>query len=86
VDPSGDLLAGACRDGTVRIWPLNHAGPSATLRAHDGRAWSAVFVPGTDLLATAGNDGRVTLWDLAVLRPLLRNPSAGAAPDEALRC
>ncbi len=65
--PSGDLLASASEDMTVKLWQLtpDPAKPSlvASLR-HEDEVASAAFSPDEPVLAT-GSEGTVHLWNVA---------------------
>jgi WD40 repeat protein len=64
-NPTGDMLASASRDGTIKIWSSNGS-PLRTLRGHTNYVLSLNFHPGTKmrLLASASNDNSVKLWNI----------------------
>ncbi len=62
--PSGDLIASAGDDGTVRLWTLDGRPRGEPLRGHRIPVWSVAFSPSGDLIASAGGDGTVRLWTL----------------------
>ncbi|MFI0454572.1 helix-turn-helix domain-containing protein [Actinomadura sp. 6N118] len=75
--PQGTMVAGAGKDGTVRLWRL----PSATspgdrtesmppiLKAGNGPLYDVAFSPDGALLAAAGRDRVVHLWRTSDWRP-----------------
>ncbi len=64
---SGDLLASASEDMTVKLWQLSpdpsHPSLGASLR-HEDEVASVAFSPDQPILATAG-EGTVQLWNVA---------------------
>ncbi len=69
--PAGDLVAGDCADGLVRIWNIKTYAQEAAWPAHEGPAWCATCSHDGRLLASAGADGNIVLWDLPARRRLL---------------
>ncbi|MGE0552795.1 MAG: pentapeptide repeat-containing protein [Gemmatimonadales bacterium] len=64
--PSGEVLAAASNNGSVRVWSLASGNVVAHLRAQAmPRAieWAVAFSPDGETLASAGADGLVRLWD-----------------------
>jgi WD40 repeat protein len=61
--PDGRLLAGACPDGTVRIWEPDRPGPPRVLPGHPGGARGVAWAPDGTRLASCGNDGMVRFWN-----------------------
>ncbi|MEU4610242.1 P-loop NTPase fold protein [Streptomyces umbrinus] len=61
----GVFLAGACADGTIRLWEAATGTPIRQLRGHTGAVLSVTVgvVNGHAALASAGIDGTVRLWD-----------------------
>ena len=56
-------VAGACFDGTVRLFDIEHCAIAAEIGGHEGRCWqSAEF--GTNGLLTCADDGLLRLWDV----------------------
>ncbi len=77
-NPSGNNVAMAVEDGTVRLWDLKSKSVTATLEAHRGNIWSLRYSANGELLATAGDDGLIKLWRPPETEPLkvFENPSA----------
>ena len=67
--PTGDTLAMAVEDGSVRMWDVPTQSVKAMLAAHRGTVWSSRFSPSGQWLATAGDDGFVKLWNIGQSEP-----------------
>jgi serine/threonine protein kinase len=61
-DQTGDSVAMAVEDGSVRLWDVPSQGVKATLNAHRGIAWASLFSKKGETLATSGDDGLIKLW------------------------
>ncbi|MEA2601147.1 MAG: hypothetical protein QOF89_2139 [Acidobacteriota bacterium] len=61
--PDGQVLAGAGKDGVVRLWGPESDRPRLELAGHDGPVHAVAFSPAAPLLASGGRDGTVRLWD-----------------------
>jgi WD40 repeat protein len=63
--PDGKALAGAGKDGTIKVWDLSAtpATLNATLKDLRGSIDCAAYSPDGKWLATGGADRRVVLWD-----------------------
>jgi WD40 repeat protein len=72
--PDSSLIAGASRDGDVRLWRADSLLLAATLRGHSGYVTSAAFAPDGRTLASASNDGTVKLWSVDGREELLTLP------------
>ncbi len=73
--PSGDRLAAASQDGTVRVWETGTWRTLLAFRADRQEANAATFSPDGRSLATVGDEGSFRLWDLATGRPRLKRPA-----------
>lgn len=60
--PSGDTLAAAVENGSVRVWDIGAAEVVRSFNAHRGVIWNVAYHPSRDLVATSGDDGFVKLW------------------------
>ncbi len=63
--PDGTLLAGAPRDGIVRLWEVKSLKLLREFAAHNDIVWSVAFSPDGKLLASRGNDSKLRLWELS---------------------
>lgn len=63
-DSTGDHLAMAVEDGSIRLWDLPTKSITSTVNAHQGVVWASRFSRDGDLFATAGDDGLLKLWKL----------------------
>ncbi len=61
--PSGDRLASAGKDGTVRIWDSKTAATIHVLKGHANIVNKVRWSPSGDRLASCGNDGTVRIWE-----------------------
>ncbi|GFE69914.1 AAA-like domain-containing protein [Chroococcus sp. FPU101] len=61
--PSGNYLATASRDNTVKLWTKNGK-ELKTLKGHQGAIYGAAFSPDSKTIATASQDRTIILWDL----------------------
>jgi RNA polymerase sigma factor (sigma-70 family) len=68
---SGDLLASASDDGTVKVWKpaggrlwiAAEGKEPLILKGHDGAVSSMAFLRGGRTLVSGGDDGNIVLWD-----------------------
>jgi hypothetical protein len=63
--PSGDLIASASDDMTVRLWDVETGECRNIFIGHSKCVNVALFSPDGDLVASASDDGTVRLWDVA---------------------
>jgi WD40 repeat protein len=62
VSPSGELIASAGADGTVKLWRTSDGALLRTLTGHEGDANGVAFSPDGSYVASAGSDGTVRVW------------------------
>ena len=65
VSHDGALIAGAGRDGLVKVWEVNTGQLINTFR-HDARVKSIAFSPTENILASGSQDTTVKLWDTVI--------------------
>lgn len=68
--PSGNSVAMAVEDGTVRVWDLVNQSVTATLDAHRGNIFALKFSPDGGLLASGGDDGFLKVWKPPQTEPI----------------
>jgi WD40 repeat protein len=61
--PSGDVIASAGEDGTVRLWTSGGDRVGEPYTGHDGPVMAVAFSPDGDAVASGGSDGTVRLCD-----------------------
>src|SRR5690606_32205554 len=62
LDPSGQMLAVACGDGSIHILNAADLNEQHTLPGHDIGANSLAWHPSKPVLVTGGKDGHLRLW------------------------
>lgn len=68
ISPSGEVIAAACGNNSVKLWRLADGQLLRTLAGdtgHKGTVVEAGFNPNGELLASASEDGTVRLWRVA---------------------
>jgi WD40 repeat protein len=63
--PDGKHIAAGSHDKIVRLFDLEHRGPSIPLAGHEDMVFAVAFSPRGDRLYSASVDGVVCAWDLA---------------------
>lgn len=90
VDSSGDRIATAGKDGTVKIWNRGKPTPALTLPAcTKGQAYGVAFVRSGEVIVTGGEDPAIRFWsavDGKLLKEIVGNhvdwiESIGASPN-----
>ncbi|MBY0527075.1 MAG: hypothetical protein K2R98_27015 [Gemmataceae bacterium] len=66
----GKLLAGAGKDGTVKLWNPADGKPISELKGHVGPVTGVAFNADGKLVASTGSDGTVRFWDSAKGQPI----------------
>lgn len=61
--PSGEKLAAAIEDGSVRIWNIADQELLKSFNAHRGIVWMVAYHPSRNLVITSGDDSTIKLWD-----------------------
>jgi hypothetical protein len=65
LSPTGDRIATASEDGTVRVWRAsNPKAPPIVLKGHDNSVFSVGFHPTEPWLASASSDETLRIWRL----------------------
>ncbi|HEX2910043.1 MAG TPA: NB-ARC domain-containing protein [Chloroflexia bacterium] len=63
--PDGQLVAGGCYDGEIRVWEVSSGQQLLECKGHQGVVWSVAFSPDGKWLASGSLDHTVKLWDVA---------------------
>jgi WD40 repeat protein len=63
--PSGDRLATASYDRTVRVWDVASGTVVAVLCGHEDAVWGVAWSPSGDQLVSGAHDRTVRVWDVA---------------------
>jgi WD40 repeat protein len=79
VDPAGEFVMTADKNGVIRVGPITGEEPHLLL-GHDGRVWSVAIDPLGRWIASGGDDGSVRLWPM----PDLSKPPLHTLPREEL--
>lgn len=90
VNASGDRIATAGKDGTVKIWNRGESMPAHTVPAcTKGQAYAVAFVRSGDVVVTGGEDPAIRFWSAVngrLLKEIVGNhvdwiESIGASPN-----
>jgi WD40 repeat protein len=65
VSADGKLIAGACKDGSIKLWNAADGKPAGNLVGHPGGATGVAFSANGQILATCGADQTVRFWNPA---------------------
>lgn len=65
VSVDGKLVAGACKDGSIKLWTSADGKAAGSLAGHPGGATAAAFSANGQLLATGGVDQNLRFWNPA---------------------
>lgn len=63
VTADGKLIAGACKDGSIKLWNAADGKPAGNLVGHPGGATGVAFSANGLLLASVGVDATLRYWD-----------------------
>jgi WD40 repeat protein/tetratricopeptide (TPR) repeat protein len=77
--PDGPFLAGACADGTVRVWDAAGNPQALTLSAGDRGALSVAFSPDGSSLLAGVQYGMLKMWDVKSAKTILSLQQPGAS-------
>jgi WD40 repeat protein/serine/threonine protein kinase len=75
--PGGEWIAGACGDGTIKVWNSRTGAEVRAFTAHTDSVYSVAFHPGGRYLASVGTDGKVgkvKVWDWAAGQEVFAAP------------
>ncbi len=61
--PNGKLLAGACADGTVKVWDVGTAQEKLSFKGHAAPVYSVCFSPDGKWIASSSMDTTAKVWD-----------------------
>ena len=79
LSPSGNVLAGGSRQGSVRMWDVETGRVMKEIHGHTGTVWFVAFSPSGRLLASASADGTVRIWNTVTWKEvhMLSAPKGG---------
>lgn len=69
-DPTGNIIATASYDGTLRLWEAATQRPLAVVDAHERGAYGVAINPAAEfrgIVASVGMDGYLRIWDAGML-------------------
>ena len=61
--PTGETLAAAIEDGSVRIWNIADQSLEKSFNAHRGIVWMVEYHPTRPIVVTSGDDSTIKLWN-----------------------
>lgn len=64
ISPTGDQLACASSDSSVRVFDFPSGQRRCCLLGHEGKVWRVAWSPTGDSLASVGSDGTARIWDV----------------------
>src|SRR5205085_8190744 len=70
LSPDGKMIAGACKDGTVKVWNNLDNKELFNLTGHAGPVLSVAFSANNLLLVSTGADRTVRFWNAANGQPV----------------
>ncbi|MEM9941241.1 MAG: serine/threonine-protein kinase [Planctomycetota bacterium] len=61
--PTGETLAAAIEDGSVRVWNIDEQSLVQSFNAHRGIVWMVEYHPSRPIVVTSGDDSWIKLWN-----------------------